>query len=350
MYRYCFHCHADLGHNQVVEPLPVGRRLAFDAEKGRLWVICPACGQWNLTPFGSRWEAIEACERLYRETPTRASTGQIGLARVPEGTELVRIGEPLRPEFAAWRYGDRIRKRRRRLGLYVGAGALTVGILVTGSLAAGAASGVLLPNLVNVPVHLFRYLWNRRVVARVPTDEGDGRVDVRGEHLNQAALRRGETPDEFRVIVPHEEGEAVLRGEQALRTSGILLAHANRFGASSKAIRGAVERLEGLERPARFFGTTLSEAASEGYGYSPLVALPKEYRLPLEMAAHEEAESRALEGELAELEAAWREAEEIASIADRLVVPEAVERWIRRAREAVDRGAEPPRFLDESLR
>jgi hypothetical protein len=36
------------------------------------------------------------------------------------------------------------------------------------------------------------------------------------------------------------------------------------------------------------------------------------------MAANEDVERRALEGELAELEAAWREAEEIAAIADRL--------------------------------
>lgn len=74
MYRHCFHCHADLGENEAVEPLPVGRRLAFDLRKGRLWVICPACDRWNLTPFASRWEALETCERLFRQTETRART------------------------------------------------------------------------------------------------------------------------------------------------------------------------------------------------------------------------------------------------------------------------------------
>jgi hypothetical protein len=44
--------------------------------------------------------------------------------------------------------------------------------------------------------------------------------------------------------------------------------------------------------------------------------------LALEMALHEEAERRAMDGELAELEAMWREAEEIAAIADAL--PDAV--------------------------
>jgi hypothetical protein len=48
------------------------------------------------------------------------------------------------------------------------------------------------------------------------------------------------------------------------------------------------------------------------------------------MSAHEESERRAFEGELALLEEAWREAEEIAGIADRLLVPESVENWIRK--------------------
>jgi hypothetical protein len=39
-------------------------------------------------------------------------------------------------------------------------------------------------------------------------------------------------------------------------------------------------------------------------------------RLALEMAVHDELEREALRGELAALEAAWRQAEEIAGIAD----------------------------------
>ncbi|CAN5785591.1 hypothetical protein BH23GEM6_BH23GEM6_00840 [soil metagenome] len=41
-------------------------------------------------------------------------------------------------------------------------------------------------------------------------------------------------------------------------------------------------------------------------------------RLALEMSLHEQSERRALEGELAELEAAWKDAEEIAAIANAL--------------------------------
>jgi hypothetical protein len=58
-----------------------------------------------------------------------------------------------------------------------------------------------------------------------------------------------------------------------------------------------------------------------GIGSDPATSLldvPLVDRVALEMAAHEETERRALEGELAELAAAWREADEIASIAEAL--------------------------------
>ena len=105
MYSTCIFCHAALEANDTIEHFPIGRRLAFDPERGRLWVICRRCRQWNLPPTEERWEAIEESERLYRDTRLRVSTDQIGLARLPSGLELVRIGRPQRPEFAAWRYG-----------------------------------------------------------------------------------------------------------------------------------------------------------------------------------------------------------------------------------------------------
>ena len=55
-----------------------------------------------------------------------------------------------------------------------------------------------------------------------------------------------------------------------------------------------------------------------------MFGLPDAHRLALEMALHEAAERRAFEGELAELERAWREAEEIAAIADDMFIPTSV--------------------------
>ena len=113
MYSTCLHCNKALGTNDVLETLPIGRRVAFDASQGRLWVVCRQCAKWNLVPFDTRLESIDACERLYRDTATRYSTGSIGLARTKEGLDLVRIGAALRPEFASWRYGVSYRRRRR---------------------------------------------------------------------------------------------------------------------------------------------------------------------------------------------------------------------------------------------
>src|SRR5512132_836219 len=133
MYSTCLFCNGDLGSNEVIEQFPVGRRLAFDAAKGRLWVVCRKCERWNLTPLEERWEAIEECERLFSSTRLRVSTDNIGLARIREGLELVRVGAPLRPEMAAWRYGDQFGRRRRRHLIMTGGGvAAAVGLVVIG--------------------------------------------------------------------------------------------------------------------------------------------------------------------------------------------------------------------------
>src|SRR5439155_9555245 len=122
MFATCVFCQRPLGRNETFESFPVGRRLAFDPNKGRLWVVCPHCERWNLTPLEERWEVIERAEELYRATRRRVATGHIGLGKLNDRTELVRIGEPLRPEFAAWRYGDQFGRRRRRQMLIAGAG------------------------------------------------------------------------------------------------------------------------------------------------------------------------------------------------------------------------------------
>lgn len=112
MYSTCIHCHAPLGANESVKLCPIGRRIAFDTRRRRLWIVCRRCREWNLTPIEERWEAIEDCERRFRGTRLPASTDHIGLARLRDDMELVRIGEPLRPEMAAWRYGAEFKRRR----------------------------------------------------------------------------------------------------------------------------------------------------------------------------------------------------------------------------------------------
>lgn len=170
MYATCVFCTQSLGVNEAIEAFPVGRRLAFDAARGRLWVVCRKCERWNLSPLEERWEAIEECERLFRETRTRVSTEHIGLARLREGLELVRIGEPLRPEFAAWRYGDQFGRRRRNTILYTGA----VAVAISGIAIGGAAAGIMSGGVISQSGNIISAIVNRRTLLRLRT--ADGRV------------------------------------------------------------------------------------------------------------------------------------------------------------------------------
>ena len=152
MYSACLYCSKSLGSNEVIEQFPVGRRLAFDGVKGRLWVVCPSCQRWCLTPIEERWEAIEACERAFRETRVRASTPEISLVRLREGLELVRVGAPLLPELAAWRYGREFSARRRRAMVY-GAGAIGAGAIgATAAVMSGAGAAMVGLFALGVPV------------------------------------------------------------------------------------------------------------------------------------------------------------------------------------------------------
>ena len=65
-----------------------------------------------------------------------------------------------------------------------------------------------------------------------------------------------------------------------------------------------------------------------GFGRTGTLSL----KLALEMALHEEAERRALEGELWRLERAWKEAEEIAAISDDLLLPSEFGEFVERNR------------------
>ena len=328
MFTRCIYCHGDLGANEAVEIFPVGRRLAFDAARGRLWVVCRACERWNLSPLDERWEAIESAERLYRDTRRRASTDNIGLARLADGTELVRVGKPQRPEFAAWRYGDQFGRRRVR---YVARGALGVGAV--GALwAGGAAAGVAVGGFAWIFVNLAQRIIEGdpdKIVARVAhADVEGGEARVRRKHVKHLRLRAdAESPHGFALGVPYGKKRVLqLTGDEALRAAGMLLPAVNRSGGRADAVRDAVALLDESPDPLRYFERTALRAPSSPSTKQKfaIAALPAPVRLALEMAAHEESERRALEGELAQLERAWRDAEEIAAIADDMFLPAGV--------------------------
>jgi hypothetical protein len=360
MFTTCFHCTAALGANEAFEHFPVGSRLAFDARRGRLWAICRDCGRWNLSPLEERWEAIESMEARFRDTRLRVSTDQIGLARLREGVDLIRIGEPQRPEMAAWRYGDQFGRRRNRQLLVTGAVVGSAAAVVGGILAVGVSFASM------AGIYGNSSLWQSLIHGRQSKSIGhvrldDGRmVELQRKHARMSALVRDERNDDVQLRLESVQGTHVLTGDAALRAAQRVMPTVNRFGGSRRKVQDAVQLLEQAGDPLRVWTNVQQrygwKAGDRQWGMGgsawkgnkkremierlpgALHALPTHDRLALEMALHEETERRAMEGELHLLEQAWRDAEEIAQIADNLFTPAQIEARLERLR----RGDGPP--------
>ena len=350
MYSTCLFCHGELGKNDAIGHFPIGRRLAFDGAKGRLWVVCRKCERWNLTPLEERWEAIEECERAFRATRLRVSTDHIGLARLKEGLELVRIGEPQRPEMAAWRYGDQFgRRRRKQFAAVAGATVIVGGVLIAGPMFGVVGAGAFTPllNMLNAGSSIYR----SRTIIRVPTSSGET-LRVRLSELPRTqlfadgddvllrvrAIRDGPSPSRWRYDSRHTECD--LTGDEALRAAAALLPRFNSGGGSRDEVSRAVGYLEETSDPRQLFRRAVDAIEKREHerlfrrnATNLLQSLPTAGRLALEMASHEDSERRALEGELHILEAAWKDAEEIAGIADDMFLPQGVDDELARLKK-----------------
>jgi hypothetical protein len=322
-------CNRPLGTNEVVEDFPVGRRLAFDAERGRLWVVCRKCERWNLSPLEERWEAVETCERLFRDTRIRVSSENVGLAKHTEGLELVRIGRPLRPEFAAWRYGDQFGRRRKRAIMYGVGGAAVFGGIIVGGAVTGVLSGAILAQSGN-----FWNMWmNGRTLARLRTD--DGRlIKLKNPDLLGTRLRPAEDGSGFRVQVRKGKKKEWFGGAEAERLIGQIIPKMNRMGGKQDTVQRAVGKIEQHGHPDDFLADVVcGDRFKDKKGVPGYInKMPEPTKLALEMALHEEQERRALEGELWRLERAWEEAEEIAAISDSLLLPTGTGEFIEKHR------------------
>lgn len=342
MYHTCIFCSADLGRNDALEPFPVSRSIAFDGWKGRLWAICPKCARWNLAPIEERWEAVEEAERLFVDARLRVQSENVGLARLRDGTRLIRVGQAVPGELAAWRYGDTLVKRRRHYLLVAGA-AVAAGAAVFGGMMALTASGGAY-SLINAGLQVFRQKRQRKVIYRLPAERSPtGQpVVLRRWHAAGSVLRPG-LVDGIALVVPDAArkdpktdgwGKAkyvaeplVLADADARTFLGRAMVHLNEKGASKKRLAGAVELLGSAGTAEDFLRRTAGEGRTLAARKDmPGRALVPEGALALEMALHEESERRALEGELVLLQSAWREAEEIAAIADRLAGESALAR------------------------
>jgi hypothetical protein len=307
MYRACAFCSGKLDGDGGPSGLGVGRRLAFDEWKGRLWVICPKCRRWNLAPLDDRLERIEALARAARSGRVAAATEQVALIHW-HGYDLVRVGNPPRIEFATWRYGERLKARRReQLKFVVPLTVTTVGLAVAVNVAAGGSVGVFVWNMPSMARALYTRIVGRRVLglAEPPICERCGSVmRLQAKHVAHARLVP-ETHAHLALIVscPNcRSAGAMLVGPDAQAALQLGLTYLALSRRDRRRAEDAARLIEVAGGPEELIRDVARRERT-------LQSLAAERLLALEMAVDERAEVQ-------ELERQWQEAEEIADIAD----------------------------------
>jgi hypothetical protein len=149
-----------------------------------------------------------------------------------------------------------------------------------------------------------------------------------------------------RAVFGSNQGSVTVRGDDALRVARVLLPRINVSGGNAAAVNDALGLLEHDPTPTTLFARMAAEedrhhrifftqgmvALNNREPHYRLGGLSPAQRLALEMCLHENDERRALEGELHELEARWKEAEEIAAISDNLFTPAGITERLQRLR------------------
>jgi hypothetical protein len=311
MYRSCAFCAAALGGDGADTGLGVGRRFAYDGWKSRAWVICQRCSRWNLTPFDSRIDTIESLERVAAAGKSVGASEHVTMIRAGS-CDVVRIGKPRRPELATWRYGERIKARRREhLKIYVPVAAVTVGAAITIDVLAGGSMAAMLGQLpAAIDWATMSIVGNQKIRVTPPICDRCGKIMVlKSKHLAHARMTEA-TGTDLALLLScpscRMEG-AMLSGpdaEQALR-SGMTYVNLRRKRKVKKRAEAAAEYLERHGGPETYLRNTVRRERKLGQ-------LGGEEALALEMAVDERAE-------LLELERQWHEAEELADIADHLL-------------------------------
>ncbi|HEX5633757.1 MAG TPA: hypothetical protein VFX50_11020, partial [Gemmatimonadales bacterium] len=285
MYATCTFCYQSLGSNAHLECFPVARRVAFDPAKGCLWAICPHCARWNLAPMEERWDATDECERRFRRTALRYSSGNVGLAWIADDLELIRIGAALRPEVAAWRYG-RVLQRPRPLGLRLaegGAHLLTrLAVAATPKRARGSGDARAAASRMMAALRGERVLDLVQLTApqgmspdQLASEGHEAALDrplavVRYRHLLGATLVRPESGQPWALHLPHDHGVLAVEGEAGVRLAARLLSVVNGSegggGISRELLEQAVRKVDESARADSYFNRILAIALRTHWG------------------------------------------------------------------------------------
>src|SRR6266542_1932885 len=331
MFRSCAFCNATFDGDGGPSGLGVGRRIAFDEWRGRLWVVCPRCSRWNLTPFDDRLERIEAVARSASQGRIAASTDQVALIRW-ERYDFVRVGKPPRVELATWRYGERLRNRQReRMKVVVPLTVAAIGLGIAANVAAGGGFGVVVWNVHRLADWFYlRLVGGRKVqLIEAPICAHCGTLmQLRARHVQYA-----------RIIPDRHADMAVVLSCPKCRSDGAQLTGSDAIQVLRQGLtylnlaKGGRRRAEDAAREVDQVGGADLLVRDIARRELTLRSLRPERGLAIEMAVDERAE-------VEELERRWREAEEIADIADGMLsTTEEIENELQRLKNR--RGDQP---------
>lgn len=325
MLTRCLFCHRAFEGNAEVERFPVARRIAFDPRRGRLWAVCPACSRWTLAPFEERWEALEELEKTARDRGrVLSSTENIALIDAG-GVQLVQVGSARLQEEAWWRYGAELARRRSQYRTVAAAEtAAQIGILIL------TGFGILWIGKGDLFNRLRR--WNRfgtsawqgdstcpncgAAVQRIAFRETKNMLVLPGQEARGDSVRLQMIC--WRCGATRDRGGHTLQGVAAEHTLRRIMAYHHFAGAKEDTVRSATSLIEHAGSPEHFLGD-----AARRFTYVRDVLWEKDQApaFALEIALSDATERLLLELELAELEARWRQEEEIAAIVDGELTP-----------------------------
>lgn len=322
MFTRCLVCSAPFPENESLEHFRVGRRVAYDPDKGRLWAVCASCKRWTLAPIEDRWEALDEIEKTVRDQAKLLSqTDNVAFLKAGR-LEIVRVGQANLQEEAWWRYGRHLidrRRRHRRLSKVA-----TVGVGAAIVLGPGAGLGwfgawMLWEHAPEGVVNAARWLrfggagWRGNTTCAECGEQFSSlKYEDRARVIVRPALE--DSPLSLTRRCPRCRGASrgaglTLTGREAEKTLQRLLAYHHNAGASERRIETASRFIEAKGSADRATRSILKEGARLG-------GIERTKAIALEIAANESREQRLLDLELADLEAHWRQEEELAAIID----------------------------------
>ena len=327
MYTRCLVCATPFKPNDQLEHLPKGRRVAYDPGRGRLWAICSTCKRWSLTPIEDRWEALDELERLATDK-ARLLSQTDNIAFLKAGPlEIVRVGRAQLTEEAWWRYGRELTSRRQNYKKLSFAGTAAAGAVVLGGWATGGMTLLGMwfvmghaPDSITDAARWLRFGGSAWRGARECQGCGHTFTAVPYRDRGSLGIFPGGETGQIEVVQrcpvcgSYKGGGLHLRGRDADRTLRRVLAYHHFAGASERRVVSAAKLIQEAGSPQDLTRIVVKDGRRIG-------DLQRTGALALEIAANESAEQKLLELELAQLEAHWKQEEELAAIVDGELTP-----------------------------